>query len=222
MEFDKIFNTNRSVFYKYNDQGIIQIRGRFIEEIKIEEYTDIICCILSGFKHKNLNEIVNLFPNLVTLYMEKTAQLLSLDGLHKLSSLKKLEIENCPKLKDVSALELCINLEKFYSTKFENNINLLSFLSKNSIVDLRINGQVADLDEISKFTNLDHVLLEGFDCSRESLPTLPKLKEGLSLWGFPNLKDASFLNNLDSSTAIGWSSGPKAIANIPEHITIEF
>jgi hypothetical protein len=221
MEFNKIFNVNRSVFYKFDDQGRIQGRGRFIPEIKIEEYPDIICCVLSGYKQKNLNEIVNLFPNLVDVYIEKTAQLVTLDGLQKLSKLNKLAIEECPKLKDLSALEFCIKLEKFDSTKFENNIKLLSFLSKNKILELRINGNVADLDEMSKFSNLVILFLEGFDSTHESLPALPKLKDRFVLWGFPNLKDASFLNNLDSSTIIVWK-GPKTLTNIPEHVNLGF
>jgi len=220
MELDKIFNVNKTTFYEFDENGKIQMRGRFISEFNTDEYPNIIGCYLTGFKGKNLNELVSLFPNLVEFSIEKTSQLVSLDGLQKLSGLKRLTIEQLPKLTDVSAIETCVNLQYFDSSKFENSLKLLSFLPKNNIQELSIGGALTDLEELTSFTNLISLGIIGYDCFQETLPTLPKLRKSLWLEGFPKLNDASFLNNLDSNVYIQWR-GPKTISNIPEHINLK-
>jgi hypothetical protein len=218
---NKIFNVNKSTFYGFDEEGRIQARGRFISEFDIAEFSDIKACYLVGFKKKNLAELVDLFPNILEITMEKSSQLVSLEGLQKLTELRKIVLHNLPKLTDLSALKFNENLTDLDSAQFKNKVNLLSFLSKDNLMKLSINDTVTDLEEVSNFTNLSSLRLHGWDSPRTSLPNLPKLNKNLGITGFPNLTDASFMTNLDSTIYINWQ-GPKNISNIPSHLKSKF
>ena len=57
MEFQKIFNTNRTLFFESDDKGSVGLRGKFIHEYLPENYNKITGIGISGFKKKNLNVI---------------------------------------------------------------------------------------------------------------------------------------------------------------------
>ena len=67
--------------------------------------------MISGFKQKNLEELVNLFPNLIQVNIEKTSKLLSLEGIERLVGLRKINLQDCSNLKDLSSLKMCSNLQ---------------------------------------------------------------------------------------------------------------
>ena len=115
---EKIFNPKKTIFLGMDDQGRIQGRGRFFGELKPEQLPTIKSTYLSGFKKKNLIELVDLFPNLVELTIEKTSNLVSLEGVNLLLGLRAITIEDCPKLMDLSALISCTQLAKGYLEGF--------------------------------------------------------------------------------------------------------
>lgn len=215
MEPNLIFNTNKSMFYTSDESGKINIlRGKYLQEFKESDYSLITGCLLAGCKKKNLIEIIELFPNLQMVTIEKTSNLLSLDGIQKLENLSELRIEDCSKLSDLSALSQCNNIHTFHSELFKSNVLILEYLNKDSIKNLYINGNVSDLDKLVEFKGLKKLSLEGGGCTQEQLPELPSVSENFGLSGFSQLKDLSFLKNLTPDVKIRWW-GPKGLPGIP-------
>lgn len=203
------------MFYTSDETGKISIlRGKYLQEFKESDYSQITGCLLAGFKKKNLTDIVELFPNLQMLTIEKTSNLLSLDGIQKLENLSELRIEDCGKLSDLTSLSQCNKIHTFHSELFKSNVLILDYLNKDSIKNLYINGNVSDLDKLVEFKGLNKLSLEGGGCSQEHLPEIPSVHESFGLSGFSQLKDLTFLNNLTSEVKIRWW-GPKGLPGIP-------
>ena len=217
MEIEKLFNPKKTVFLTIDEQGRMGARGRFFDELKLEEYPTIKGCVLSGFKKKNLTEFVDLFPNIVELFIEKTSNLLSLEGMNRLTDLKVITIENCPKLIDLSSLYNCTKLYDVKLDAFKMSTKVLNYISPDTIKRLALHGNVTDLDKIIDFKNLEYLTLNGYECNLDTLPTLPKVKKNFNLNGFPLLKNASFMENFDTNMRITWW-GPKPIDGIPNHL----
>ena len=217
MEIEKLFNPKRTIFLGMDEQGRIQARGRFFGELTQEEYPSIRSCVLSGFKRKNLIELVELFPNLIEVYIEKNSNLTSLQGIEKLTDLRQITIGECPKLIDLSSLKQCATLAEIRLESFKTVTNVLSFLNPQIVNAMSLNSNITDLDLIIKFENIDYLTLRGFDSDLEYLPSLPKVRKSFNLDGFSKLKDASFMSNLDADMRITWW-GPKPINGIPDHL----
>lgn len=217
MEIDKLFNPKKTIFLGMDEQGRIQARGRFFGELSQGDYTKIKSCSISGYKKKNLMEVIDLFPNLIEITIEKNSNLISLEGIKTLSDLRQLTIEDCPKLLDLSELSLCKKLSEVRMGSFKTATRVLSFLSPDILKDLTIHGNLKDLDEINKFENLDYLTVNGYGCEVDKLPLLPKIGKSFTLEGFPKLKDASFMENFTPNIRITWW-GPKPILGIPNQL----
>ena len=214
---EKIFNPKKTIFLGMDDQGRIQGRGRFFGELKPEQLPTIKSTYLSGFKKKNLIELVDLFPNLVELTIEKTSNLVSLEGVNLLLGLRAITIEDCPKLMDLSALISCTQLAKVNLEAFKNEAKVLDYISPKTVKDLSLHGNLIDLEKVINFQELEYLSLNGHDCNIASLPTLPKVAKNFNLRGFPNLTNASFMENFNANMRITWW-GPKPIEGIPEQL----
>ena len=217
MEIKKIFNPKKTIFLGMDENGRVGGRGRFFSELSPDEYPTIKGCVIAGYKKRNLNNLVDLFPNLIQLTIEKTSNLVNLEGIGTLSDLQRISIEDCPKLMDLSELINCVKLSEVRLASFKNTTNVLSFLLPQTVTDLSIHGNVADLEKIYLFKSLIYLSLNGHGSDLEALPVLPKVKKNFHLEGFPKLKDASFMSNLDAEMRIAWW-GPKPIAGIPKHL----
>jgi hypothetical protein len=203
------------MFYTSDETGKVNIfRGKYLQEFKESDYSLITGCLLGGFKKKNLNEIVELFPNLRVLTIEKTSNLLSMDGVQKLENLSELRIEDCAKLSDLSSLSQCKNIHTFHSELYKANVRVLEYLNKDSLKNLYISGKVSDLKKLVEFNGLNKLSLEGGGCANEQLPEIPPVREFFGLSGFAQLKDLNFLKNLTSEVKIRWW-GPKGLPGIP-------
>ena len=214
---EKLFNPKKTIFLGLDESGRIQARGRFYAELDNTEYSTIKSCVISGFKQKNLEELVNLFPNLIQVNIEKTSKLLSLEGIERLVGLRKINLQDCPNLKDLSSLKMCSNLVEVKLSMFKNSTNVLGFLNAKVVSDLSLNGNITDIDLIGQFNNLDYLHLYGYECDTEFLPSLPKVRKNFTLEGFPKLRDASFMEKFDSNIKISWW-GPKPIKGIPSQL----
>ena len=127
---EKLFNPKKTIFLGLDESGRIQARGRFYAELDDTEYSTIKSCVISGFKQKNLEELVNLFPNLIQVNIEKTSKLLSLEGIERLVGLRKINLQDCPNLKDLSSLKMCSNLAEVKLSMFKN----ADYIMKNGIL----------------------------------------------------------------------------------------
>jgi hypothetical protein len=215
---EKLFNPRKTIFLGLDELGRIQGRGRFYAEIEETEYTAIKSCVISGFKKKNLVELVSMFPNLIEVSIEKTSKLLSLEGVDRLVDLRKITIQDCPNLKDLSSLKSCTNLAEVQLSMFKTPTDVLGFLNAKVVSNLALNGNITDMSLIGQFNNLDYLNLNGYGCDTEVLPSLPKVRKNFNLEGFPKLKDASFMENLDATVRISWW-GPKPIKGIPAQLS---
>jgi len=214
---EKLFNPRKTIFLGLDELGRIQARGRFYAELDETEYSKIKSCVISGFKQKNLEEFVNLFPNLIQVSIEKTSKLLSLEGIERLVDLQKITIQDCPKLKDLSSLKMCSNLAEVQLSMFKTPTDVLGFLNTKVVSNLSVNGNITDMSLIGQFNNLDYLHLYGYGCDTEYLPALPKVSKNFNLEGFPKLMDASFMEKFDSTIRITWW-GPKPIKGIPSQL----
>lgn len=106
------------------------------------------------------------FPNLGTLWMKSSRGLKSLAGAQFLSKLRRLNLEGCYNLKDISALRSVSNLDDLNLVNCA--IESLSDLGETVIADLRVGGSVA---------------LERID--------LPVLAKRLIISASPHLRDVS-------------------------------
>jgi hypothetical protein len=59
--------------------------------------------------------------------------------------------------------------------------------------------------------------LVGSGSNLEELPILPKITTSFGLDGFPHLKSAAFMVNLNPTVRIRWW-GPKKIGELPAHL----
>ena len=214
---EKLFNPRKTIFLGLDELGRIQARGRFYAEIDETEYSAIKSCVISGFKQKNLEELVNMFPNLIEVSIEKTSKLLSLEGIDRLVDLQRITIQDCPNLKDLSSLKMCSHLAEVELSRFKTPTDVLGVLHAKVVSSLAVNGNITDMSLIGQFHNLDYLHLYGFGCDTEILPSLPKVSINFTLEGFPKLKDASFMDKFDASIRISWW-GPKPIKGIPEKL----
>ena len=214
---EKLFNPRKTIFLGLDELGRIEGRGRFYAEIDETEYSAIKSCVISGFKKKNLVELVSMFPNLIEVSIEKTSKLLSLEGIDRLVDLQKITIQDCPNLKDLSSLKTCRNLAEVQLSMFKTPTEVLGFLNTKVVSNLAVNGNITDMSLIGHFKNLDYLNLNGYGCDTEVLPSLPKVRKNFNLEGFPKLKDASFMEEFDASIRISWW-GPKPIEGIPEKL----
>jgi Leucine-rich repeat (LRR) protein len=218
MEPNLIFNVNKSMFYESDANGKVSIlRGRYLAEFSADKYHLITGCLISGFKKKNLTDLIVLFPNLEILTIEKNSNLTSLEGIENLTNLNELRIEDCTKLSDFSHLIHCTKILKFNSELFKGQVPVLEYINKINLKNLNINGKITDLEKLINFENLDILSLEGGGCTLESLPEIPSLKVSFGLSGFPQLKDLGFLKNLNAAVRIRWW-GPKGLPGLPAHL----
>lgn len=214
---EKLFNPKKTIFLGSDEQGKIQARGRYFSELSELEYNSIRACHVAGFKQKNLLELVEIFPNLIEITIEKTSKLYSLEGIDRLISLRKLSIQECQNLTDLSSLKSCFHLSDVRLSQFTNPTTILAFLNPDEVRELAIHGNTIDLDLIREFTKLKYLHLNGYGCEKEILPLLPMVESNFNLEGFPKLKDAGFMMNFDSRIRITWW-GPKPISGIPAHL----
>ncbi|NBU47862.1 MAG: hypothetical protein EBS34_10570, partial [Flavobacteriales bacterium] len=125
--------------------------------------------------------------------------------------------EECSKLTDLSTLAQVENLRHLDIEKFLLEVPVIQYLTGLNITDLYLRSTVSDLSNISKCSKLNHLTLNGNGSSLEELPEIPKIITSFGLEGFPNLKSASFLVNLDPTIRIRWW-GPKKIAGLPANL----
>jgi hypothetical protein len=218
MDLATLFNHNRSMFFESDDQGRVGLRGRYLSEFTEQDYSSKITGItISGYKGKDLNDLAEAFPSVQRLTIEKTSNLKSLNGIDKFASLNELRIEECSKLTDLSTLAQVENLRHLDIEKFLLEVPVIEYLTGLDITDLYLRSNVSDLSAISQFSKLNHLTLNGNGSSLEELPEIPKIITSFGLEGFPNLKSASFLVNLDPTIRIRWW-GPKKIAGLPANL----
>ena len=151
------------------------------------------------------------------LTIEKTSNLKSLNGIEKFASLCDVRIEECSKLVDFTAIMNVANLVELNLEKFLLEVPILQYLVGLKITDLYIRSSIADLSKLSDFTSLSHLTLIGSGSTLEELPILPKITTSFGLDGFPNLKSAAFMMNIDPTIRIRWW-GPKKIGGLPAHL----
>lgn len=218
MDLTTLFNHNRSMFYESDEQGRVGFRGRYLSEFNEEDYaTKITGMCISGFKGKDLNELAQVFPMVQRLTIEKTSNLKSLNGIEKFASLCDVRIEECSKLVDFGAISMVSNLKELNLEKFLLEVPILQYLSGLKITDLTIRSTVADLSKIIDLNYLSHLTVNGSGSALEDLPTLPKINTSFGLEGFPSLKSAAFMVNIDPGIRIRWW-GPKKICGLPAHL----
>lgn len=218
MDLATLFNHNRSMFFESDDQGRVGLRGRYLSEFSEQDYsTKITGITISGYKGKDLNDLAEAFPSVQRLTIEKTSNLKSLIGIDKFASLNELRIEECSKLTDLSTLAQVGNLRHLDIEKFLLEVPVIQYLTGLNTTDLYVRSTVSDLSNISKFSKLNHLTLNGNGSIMEELPEIPKIATSFGLEGFPNLKSASFLVNLDPTIRIRWW-GPKKIAGLPANL----
>lgn len=215
MDLATLFNHNRSMFFESDDQGRVGFRGRYLSEFNERDYaTKITGMSVSGFKGKDLNDLAEIFPGVQRLTIEKTSNLKSLSGIEKFTVLNEVRIEECSKLADLSAIAEVKNLIKFDLEKFLLEVPVIQYLVSLEIADLYIRSTISDLSTLSHLTNLSHLTLIGSGSTLEELPILPQITTSFGLDGFPNLKSAAFMVNLDPTIRIRWW-GPKKIGGLP-------
>ena len=215
MDLATLFNHNRSMFFESDDQGRVGFRGRYLSEFNEQDYaTKITGVSVSGFKGKDLNDLAEIFPSAQRLTIEKTSNLKSLSGIEKFTALNDVRIEECSKLTDLSAIAEVENLIKFDLEKFLLDVPVIQYLVGLKIEDLYLRSTITDLSALSDLTNLSHLTLIGSGSTLEELPILPKITTSFGLDGFPNLKSAAFMVNLDPTIRIRWW-GPKKIGGLP-------
>jgi len=218
MELATLFNHNRSMFFESDDQGRVGLRGRYLSEFVEQDYaTKITGMSVSGFKGKDLNDLAVMFPSVQRLTIEKTSNLKSLNGIEKFIALNEVRIEECSKLTDLSAIANAKNLRNLDIEKFLLEVPVIRFIMNLEISDLYLRSTISDLSVISKFSQLNHLTLNGNGSSLEELPEIPKIATSFGLEGFPSLKSAAFLTNLDPTVRIRWW-GPKKIEGLPAHL----
>jgi hypothetical protein len=218
MDLTSLFNHNRSMFFESDEQGRVGFRGRYLSEFNEQDYaTKITGMSISGFKGKDLNELAQIFPMVQRLTIEKTSNLKSLSGIEKFASLCDVRIEECSKLVDFTAIMNVANLVELNLEKFLLEVPILQYLVGLKITDLYIRSSIADLSKLSDFTSLSHLTLIGSGSTLEELPILPKITTSFGLDGFPNLKSAAFMVNIDPTIRIRWW-GPKKIGGLPANL----
>jgi len=218
MDLATLFNHNRTMFFESDDQGRVGFRGRYLSEFIEQDYaTKITGMSVSGFKGKDLNDLAEIFPGVQRLTIEKTSNLKSLSGIEKFTALNEVRIEECSKLVDFSAIANVKNLTKFDLEKFLLEVPVLQYLLSLNIADLYIQSMISDLSKLSDFTSLSHLTLVGSGSNLEELPILPKITTSFGLDGFPHLKSAAFMVNLNPTVRIRWW-GPKKIGELPAHL----
>jgi len=211
-------NLKRSMFYDTDDQGRISFRGKYLNEFKEEEYvTHIKAITVSGFKGKNLQKLSESFPAVERLTIEKTSNLISLEGIEKWTNLGELRIEDCSKLEDLSGLKYLNNLKLVNLEKFTNAVNVIQFLSSSELRELYLNDNLLDFDLISEIRGLEVISLEGYDSERVELPLLPTISKSFGISGFKKLQSAKFLANQPAEIRIRWW-GPEKVTGVPEHL----
>ena len=215
MDLATLFNHNRTMFFESDDQGRVGFRGRYLSEFNEQDYaTKITGMSISGFKGKDLSGLAEVFPGVQRLTIEKTSNLKSLSGIEKFTSLNDVRIEECSKLVDLSALAQVSNLTKLDLEKFLLEVPVVQFLVGLNIADLYLRSTVTDLSNLSNLKSLSHLTLIGSGSTLEDLPILPKITTSFGLDGFPNLKTAAFMVNIDPTIRIRWW-GPKKIGGLP-------
>lgn len=218
MDLTSLFNHNRSMFFESDEQGRVGFRGRYLSEFNEQDYaTKITGMSISGFKGKDLNELAQIFPMVQRLTIEKTSNLKSLSGIEKFASLIDVRIEECSKLVDLSALAQVSNLIKFDLEKFLLEVPVVKYLVGLNIADLYLRSTITDLSDLSNLKSLSHLTLIGSGSTLEELPVLPKITTSFGLDGFPNLKSAAFMVNIDPTIRIRWW-GPKKIGGLPANL----
>jgi len=217
MEFDKIFNVKKTLFFETNNEGKVGLRGKFLFEFKEDEYYKITGISISGLKKKNLIDLTSFFPNLIRITIENTSNIQSLLGIEKFTQINELNIKECTNLMDLSAIEKLKYLKIANFEDLRNKTKILSYLLGTQISELYIHGLVEDLNELSNFKDLRILSLGGHGCDNETLPDIPKVTQHFGLSGFTNLKSANFLRNLDPNIKIRWW-GPPEISEMPVHL----
>jgi hypothetical protein len=219
MDLANLFNHNNTMFFESDDQNRVGLRGRYLSEFNEQDYAIKITGVsVSGFKGKDLNELVVIFPSIQRLTIEKTSNLKSLNGIEKFAALNDLVIEECSKLTDLGALANVKNLTKLNLEKFILEVPVLQYLvGLKKISDLYLRSTISDLSILSDFGSLNHLTLIGGGSVLEELPELPKITTSFVLDGFSSLKSAAFMVNLDPTIRIRWW-GPNKIGGLPAHL----
>jgi hypothetical protein len=218
MDLTTLFNHNRSMFFESDDQGRVGFRGRYLSEFNEQDYvTKITGMSISGFKGKDLSGLAEVFPGVQRLTIEKTSNLKSLSGIEKFTALNDVRVEECSKLVDLSALAQVSNLIKFDLEKFLLEVPVVKYLVGLNIADLYLRSTITDLSDLSNLKSLSHLTLIGSGSTLEELPVLPKITTSFGLDGFPNLKSAAFMVNIDPIIRIRWW-GPKKVGGLPTHL----
>ena len=106
--------------------------------------------------------IIKEFPRLNYLFCAQVP-VISLDGIETLSDLQELGINYCSKLKDISAIKGCKNLEaiKFEACKHIADFNSLALLKKVKELKLFNCGEINSLKFIESIPSLEHLLFTG-------------------------------------------------------------
>jgi len=205
-DYSKIFNPKKSSFYLADNDSadLLKDGGKNITK-----------AYLAGFKAKDFAELPELFPNLKSLTILKNNKLSSLDGLQKFN-LQKLSLEHSIALTDYSQLATQKSLKEFITYSAPVGTQILVYLVMN-LTHLSIDPNDPKFDLISKMTELKSLSLSCDQCDRKTFPLLPAALESLTIEGnYPNLKDASFMNNLQSKIKLNLWFDFTGLKNIPK------
>ena len=101
--------------------------------------------------------------------------------------------------------------------KFILEVPVVQFLVGLNIADLYLRSTITDLLDLSNLKSLSHLTLIGSGSTLEELPVLPKIPTSFGLDGFPNLKSAAFMVNIDPTIRIRWW-GPTKVGGVPTHL----
>ena len=208
-DYSKIFNPNKSTFLFAGSA-----RGQFLNEISDADYKKVVSARLSGFKAKDFSILAGFMPGLKELTIEKNTKLLSLEGVHQWN-LEKLSLEGCSLLKNYSQLATLKSLKEFKSTSVPPGTEVLKYIGPK-VKDLGIDPNAADIDLLSDMSGLQYLSLICEQCDHKILPLLPKGLKSLLINGeYDNLKDASFMANLNPKINLTIWIDTKNMKNIP-------
>ena len=207
-DYSKIFNPKKSSFYLADNDSadLLNDGGKKITK-----------AYLVGYKANNLDHLSELFPELKSLTIDPNDKLCSLEGIQKLN-LEKLSLEHCTELTDYSQVSTQKSLKEFNTFSVPVGTQVLYFLTKD-LADLSIDPNDPQIDLVSKMSKLKSLSLSCDQCDRKILPLLPSTLKSFTIEGeYPNLKDASFMNDLDPEINLNLWFDFSALKNIPPQL----
>ena len=210
------FNEKQSTFNLISNDGIIEMRGKFIHELVKEDFQRVGSINLTNYKLIDLQYLSDNFQNVIRLTIKGANHLENLNGIQYLQSLKELVIESTA----LTDWKLLNQLKQLDYLNIENCLKakiVLDYIPK-SVTGLILNANYTDLNGLSDLNTLTNLNISGIDSDIEFLPEFPGNVKKLNLRGFPKFSDGSCFKNLDSKTYLN-NQLENTIDNLPNHLT---